>query len=94
MVSSITNTNSFICTQLSGFKYSKWLNSFIWPIDETLISTITLGQSDNKGIFHIPQNSRIGASSSDGLVSYPGHLLRGSYPSAEMQLAYSLAPAE
>ena len=34
------------------------------------------------------------ASSSDGLVSYPGHLLRGSYTSAEMQLAYSSAPAD
>ena len=41
----------------------------------------------NKGILLIPQSSRIGALLSDGLVSYPGHLLAGgwgSYPSAEM----------
>ena len=31
---------------------------------------------------------------SDGLVSYTGHLLGGSYPSAEMQLAYSRAPVD
>ena len=33
------------------------------------------------------------ASSPDGLI-YPGHLLRGSYPSAEMQLAFSTATAD
>ena len=40
------------------------------------------------------QNSRTGASPSDDLVSYPGYLLgMGSYPSTEMQLTYSSAPA-
>ena len=30
---------------------------------------------------------------SNGLMSYPGHLLGDSYHSAEMQLVYSTAPA-
>ena len=37
--------NSFVCTQLNGFKYSKWLNSAIWPIDGTLTGTNAPGQS-------------------------------------------------
>ena len=46
-----------------------------------LTGTTTLGQSGpesngNEGILYIPQSSRNGASSSDGLVLYPGHLLR------------------
>ena len=44
----------------------------------------------NKEVLHIPQSSSItGVSLSDCLVSYPGH-----YPSAEMQLVYSTAPAD
>ena len=34
------------------------------------------------------------ASLSDGLVSYPGHMLRGLTPLQEIQSAYSRAPAE
>ena len=39
------------------------------PIDETLTGTTTLGQSEpesnsNEGVFHIPQSSRTGVSSS------------------------------
>ena len=67
----------------------------------TLTGTSTPGQSglrrnSNEKVLHVPQNSRTGASPSDGLVSYPGHLLglRVSYPSAEMQSAYSTATAE
>ena len=48
-----------------------------------------------KEVLSIPQNSSItGASPTDCLVSYPGHLLVGgeSYPSAEMKLVYSTAP--
>ena len=47
----LPNTNnsiqhySFVDTQLNGFQYSKWLNSYIWPIDWTLTSTTTSGQS-------------------------------------------------
>ena len=51
--------------------------------------------NDNEGVLHIHQISRTGASPSDGLVSYLGHSLEeGSYPSAEMQLAYFMAPVD
>ena len=41
----------------------KWLNSSIWPIDQTLTGTTTPGQSGRGGngkesVLHIPQNSR------------------------------------
>ena len=70
--------------QLNCFKYSKWLSSSIWPIVGTLTDTPTLGQSEpgsngNKGILHIPQNSKTEASSSDGLVLYQGHSLVGGF---------------
>ena len=49
----------------------------------------------NKGIHRIPKSSSItGPSSSDCLVSYPGHSLGKSYPSAEMQSLYSAAPTD
>ena len=40
---------------------------------------MTLGQSGpesngNEEVLHIPQNSRMGASPSDGLMLYPGHM--------------------
>ena len=62
--------STFVCTQLNGFKYSKWLNSFFWPIDGTLTGTTTLGQSgpesnSNQGVLYIPQSSRSGDSPSD-----------------------------
>ena len=52
-------------------------------IDRTLTGTITPGQSGpgsngNEGILYIPQNLKTGISSSDGLISYPEHLLVGS----------------
>ena len=60
----------------------------------TITGTTTSVQSCTEGVLHILQNSRIGVSSSlDGLVAYPGHLLGVSYPSAEMQSAYSMATA-
>ena len=53
------------------------------------------GSDGNKGVLHIPQSSSIaGTSPSDCLVSYPGHSLGGSYPSAEKQSVYSTAPAD
>ena len=63
-----------------------------------LTDTTTPGQSEpgsngNESILHIPQNSRTGASLSNGLVSYLGHLLKVSGASAGMHLAYSTAPA-
>ena len=59
---------------INGFKYSKCLNSSIWPIDETLTGT-TSRSYGNEEVIHIPQSSWTGASPSDGLVPYPGHLL-------------------
>ena len=56
-------------------------NSSIWTIDRTLSVATTLGQSgpgsdDTGGVLPIPQSSSItGDSQSDGLVSYPGHLI-------------------
>ena len=75
-------------------------NSSIWPIDRTLSTATTLDQSGsesngNEEVLHIPQSSSItGASLLDCLVSYPGHLLWGSYPSAEMQSVYSTATTD
>ena len=43
----------------------------------------------NKEVLCIP-----GTSPSDCLVPYPGHSLRGSYPSAEKQSVNSTAPAD
>ena len=76
------------------------LNTSIWPIDRTLSSAITQGQSGpgsngNKEVLCIPQNSSItGASLLDYLLSYSGHTLEESYPSAGMQLMYSAAPTD
>ena len=72
--------------------------SSIWHIDRTLSGATTLSQSgpgsDDKGVNHIPQSTSInGALPSDCLVSYPGHSLGESYPSAEMWSVYSAAPA-
>ena len=53
------------------------------------------GSDANTGVLRIPQRSSIaGTSPSDCLVSYPGHSLGGSYPSAEVQPGYSTAPAD
>ena len=65
------------------FAHSLKSNSLIQPIDKTLSGATTLGHSgpgsnDNEGVLCIPQNSSItGASSSDCLVLYPGHIQMG-----------------
>ena len=65
-------------------------STFILSIDRTLSGATTPGQSGpgsdgNDGVLRIPQSSSITrASSSDYLVSYLGHSLGESYPSAEM----------
>ena len=70
-------------------------NSSICPRDRNLSGASALGQSGpgsdaNEGVFCIPQSSSITeASLSDCLVSYLGHSLGESYPSAEMQSMYS-----
>ena len=74
--------------------------SSIWPIDWTLWGALTpvqngAGSNGNKGALHIPQSSWTGAPPSDCLVSYPQYSLGiGSYPSAEVQSAYSTAPSD
>ena len=73
--------------------------SSISPIDWTLSGSTTPRQSGpesngNKGVLCILQSSSItGASQSDCLMSYPGHSLRESYLSADLQLVYSITPA-
>ena len=52
-----------------------------------------LGAMTMKGYSTFPK-ALIGASPSDGFVSYPGHLLGESYTSAEMQSVYSTAPVD
>ena len=75
------------------------LFSSIWPVDRTLSGATTLGQSGpgsngNKVVLCIHLSSSFtGASPSDCLVSYPGHTLKESYSSAEMQVVYSATPA-
>ena len=67
--------------------HSVWMsNSSIWLIDRTLSGASNLGKSgpgsDGNEVLHIPQSSSItGASPSDCLMSYLGHLLgRGLTP--------------
>ena len=56
------------------------------PLIGSLSGATTLGQSgpgsdDNEGVLRIPQSSTIaGTSTSDCLVSYPGHSLGGVLP--------------
>ena len=93
---------SFIFTQLNvktvlfqaiHFTISTHFSS-IGPTDRNLSGTTTPshngpGSDGNEGILCIPQNLRITeASPSDCLMSYPGHTLGESYPSAEMQSMY------
>ena len=72
-------------------------NSSIRLIYRILSGTTTLGQSGpgsegNEGALRIPQSSIItGASLSDCLMSYLGHLLGGFYSFADMQSVYYTA---
>ena len=70
--------------------------SSIWPLDRTLLGATTSGLSGSgsDGNEYIPQSPSItDASASDCLVSYIRTLVVGGefYPSAEMQLVYSIA---
>ena len=77
--------------------FSKWINSSIWHLVGTWTGTTSLNQSglgsnSNKGILHISQSTRGGASHSDSLESYLGHSLAwgiGLLPPAKMQSAFS-----
>ena len=58
------------------------MNGSIRPIDGRLTGTATLDKNGpennaNEGLLHIPQSSMTGVLLSDGLVSFPGHLLEG-----------------
>ena len=54
-----------------------------------------LGSDGNEGVLRISQSSSVsGALPSDCLVLCPGYSLGEYYPSAEMQLVYSAAPAD
>ena len=69
------------CTQLNSLKYSKWLNSSIWPINGTLTGVTTPcqrgpGSNSNEEVLHIFQSSSTEFSPSDSLVSYPEHTLK------------------
>ena len=66
-------------------------------MDRTLSGATTQVQSSpgskgNEGVFCITQITKAGASPSDDLMSYPGHSLGMSYPSAEMGSVYSTTP--
>ena len=71
----------------------------IWLIDRTISKATTPSQSEhesdgNKRVLHIFLSSGIiEVSPSIFLMSYLGHSLRVSYPSAEKQSLYSTAPA-
>ena len=92
--SSISNDSvlhkSFVCTE---FKFQT-------NIEKALAHATSPGQSrsggvGNEGVLRISQSSSItGASPSDCLMSYPGHLFGMSYPYAEIQTVYSTAPAD
>ena len=83
------------------FKYQNfYFKQFSGPIYMTLSgATIPAksapGSDGNKWVLHISQSSSItGASLSDYLVSYPGHLMGESYSSTEIQSVYSAATAD
>ena len=53
------------------------------------------GSNGNERVLYILQSPSITRTSqSDCLVSYAGHSLMGSYPSAEVQSVYSTTPAD
>ena len=65
------------------------------PSGATTLGQSGPGNNGNEGVLCIPQGPSItGTSPSDCLVSYAGHSLGGSYPSAEVQSVYSTAPAD
>ena len=86
-----------VLPQVIQFSISTQFSS-IWPVDRTLSGATTLDQSGpgtngSEGVLRIPQSSSItGTSQSDFSMSYPGHSLVGSYPTAEVQSVYSTAP--
>ena len=70
------------------------LFSSLWPVDRTLFGAKTPGQSGPGSKGNIGALSITEASPSNCLVSYLGHSLGESYPSAEIQLVYPIALAD
>ena len=77
------------------------LECSIWPIHGTLTGTTTQGQrvpgsNGNKGVLHILQNTRTGASPSDAVScntqdTHWSVCVGGCYPTSEVQAVYSIA---
>ena len=86
-----------VLSQTIQFSISTQFSS-IRPIDRTLSGATILGQSEpgsngNEGLLRIRQRPSIsGISPSDCVMSYPGHSLKGSYPSTVKQSVYSITP--
>ena len=55
---------------------------------------VDLGAMAVKGYTAFPETPELLVSSSDFSVSYPGHALGASYPTAEMKSVYSTASAD
>ena len=51
--------------------------TYRWDSNRMNLGQSGPGSNDNEELLHILQSSNTGASSSDGLVSYLGHSLRG-----------------
>ena len=72
--------------------------SFSLSLDRTLLGSTTPSQggpesNGNEGVLRVPQSSSItGASRSDCLVSYLGHMLGESKPFSEILSMYSATP--
>ena len=88
-----------VLSQVNQFSISTHFSS-IWSTDIALTGATTPSQSGpgsdgNEGVLRILQSSSItGTLTSDCFVSYPGHLLGGSYLSAAMQSVYSAVLAD
>ena len=55
-INNLIQDKTFVCTQLNGFKYDKWLNSSIWPIYGTLR---IMGVMAMKGYSTFPNTSKL-----------------------------------
>ena len=74
-------------------------NCSIWTKDMNLSGATTPdqcgpGSNGKEVILNTPQNSKVGASPSDCLMSYLRHLQVEPYSSARMQLKYSKNPCQ
>ena len=87
--------NSFVSFTINGKELPRFLSiSIIIFLANNKVSSLHIW-SGYKGVLCIPQNSNVTeASLSDCSVSYPGHSFGESYPSAERQSVYSVAPTE